>query len=357
MTDKMDSIFDIAPYSMARAEKVAFLQSSMSELTQFHYDRCSEYKAMIDALFGGCDFSTNLDELPYLPVGVFKHHRLKSIPDDEVFKYMRSSGTSGQRPSEIVLDKKTANLQTKGLTKTLNGVLGGQRLPMLVVDSEDALGANANFSARGAAIRGFSMFGRRPVFALDHDLKPDLLRIKSFFDQHKDKAVFVFGFTFLIWTSLCETLAELDIQIDMSNAILLHGGGWKKLVNKAVSPAAFKERLKQQFNISRIHDYYGMVEQTGSIYVECDAGHLHCSVFNDVLIKDVISLENKNFGEEGLIQTLSIFPYSYPGHSILTEDLGMLLGEDDCPCGRKGKYFRVLGRLAEAEIRGCSDTL
>ena len=43
-------------------------------------------------------------------------------------------------------------------------------------------------------------------------------------------------------------------------------------------------------------------------------------------------------------------------HSLLTEDEGILLGEDDCPCGRKGKYFRIIGRLQNAEIRGCSDT-
>jgi len=39
----------------------------------------------------------------------------------------------------------------------------------------------------------------------------------------------------------------------------------------------------------------------------------------------------------------------------LTEDLGRLLGEDDCPCGRKGRYFEVLGRLPKTEARGCSD--
>nr|WP_282601556.1 hypothetical protein [Pantoea ananatis] len=41
---------------------------------------------------------------------------------------------------------------------------------------------------------------------------------------------------------------------------------------------------------------------------------------------------------------------------MLTEDVGILLGEDDCSCGRMGKYFQVLGRLKNAEIRGCSDT-
>jgi len=53
---------------------------------------------------------------------------------------------------------------------------------------------------------------------------------------------------------------------------------------------------------------------------------------------------------------VSVLPFSYPGHSLLTEDEGTLLGEDDCTCGRLGKYFRIVGRLKNAEIRGCSDT-
>ena len=38
------------------------------------------------------------------------------------------------------------------------------------------------------------------------------------------------------------------------------------------------------------------------------------------------------------------------------QDEGRILGEDDCPCGRKGKYFEILGRIQRAEVRGCSDT-
>ena len=40
----------------------------------------------------------------------------------------------------------------------------------------------------------------------------------------------------------------------------------------------------------------------------------------------------------------------------MTEDEGIILGEDDCPCGRKGKYFEIIGRMKNAELRGCSDT-
>jgi len=99
-----------------------------------------------------------------------------------------------------------------------------------------------------------------------------------------------------------------------------------------------------------------MIEQTGSIYMECEYGHLHTSVFSDIIIRNPLDFSISNFGEKGIIQLLSILPYSYPGHSILTEDEGVLLGEDDCGCGRLGKYFTIIGRLKEAEIRGCSDT-
>jgi hypothetical protein len=61
-------------------------------------------------------------------------------------------------------------------------------------------------------------------------------------------------------------------------------------------------------------------------------------------------------GSTGLIQVLSVLPKSYPGHSLLTEDLGTILGQDDCSCGWNGKYFKVLGRIPQAELRGCSDT-
>jgi len=105
-----------------------------------------------------------------------------------------------------------------------------------------------------------------------------------------------------------------------------------------------------------VHNYYGMVEQVGSIYMECEAGHLHAPVFADIRIRDPLTLEPLPAGRRGVVQTLSVLPRSYPGHNLLTEDVGVLLGEDDCPCGRRGKYFRVEDRLPQAELRGCSDT-
>ena len=99
-----------------------------------------------------------------------------------------------------------------------------------------------------------------------------------------------------------------------------------------------------------------MVEQTGSIYLQCEKNYFHVSEFSDVIIRNLKNLHVEENGNPGLIQTISIIPKSYPGHSILTEDIGIMRGEDDCNCGRKGKYFEFVGRVPKAELRGCSNT-
>ena len=90
--------------------------------------------------------------------------------------------------------------------------------------------------------------------------------------------------------------------------------------------------------------------------MECECGHLHASVYSDVIIRRAKDLSVAEVGEEGIVEVVSAIPESYPGHCLLTEDKGVILGEDDCPCGRSGKYFKITGRLKNAEIRGCSDT-
>ena len=60
--------------------------------------------------------------------------------------------------------------------------------------------------------------------------------------------------------------------------------------------------------------------------------------------------------KKGLIQLFSLLPTSYPGHNILTEDIGEIVGDNGCQCGLLGKQFLVHGRAEQSEIRGCSDT-
>lgn len=351
-----DELLEIPPYSMDKAEKSKYLTDVLKSLTEHHINNCSEYKNMMSGLQYDAENVKSYYDIPFLPVSLFKELQLKSIADSDVFKTMTSSGTTGQAVSKIYLDKEAAIKQQKTLVKIVADFTGATRLPMLIIDSPSVIKNRAMFSARGAGILGFSIFGADRTYALNDNMEIDFPTIEAFCERHKRQKILLFGFTFMIWQHFYKELLKADKKIDLSNGVLIHGGGWKKLISEAVSPAEFKQRLTNTCGLSDVHDYYGMVEQTGCICMQCEYGHLHASNFSDVIIRNPLDFSVSGIGEKGIIQVVSVLPKSYPGHSLLTEDEGVLLGEDNCPCGRKGKYFKILGRLKNAEIRGCSDT-
>ena len=212
------------------------------------------------------------------------------------------------------------------------------------------------FSARGAGILGFSIFGTKRLYALNEDMELNVDDVISFIQKNKGNRIFIFGFTFMVYQHFIKEIKRRNVKIDLSNAVLIHGGGWKKLIKESVTTMEFRRTLNEVCGIKSVHDYYGLVEQTGSIYMECENGNMHAPIFSDIIIRRAHDFSIADVGEQGIIQTLSVLPTSYPGHSLLTEDEGVLLGEDDCTCGRLGKYFKIIGRIKNAEIRGCSDT-
>ena len=352
-------ILSIAPYSLNKEEKTKMLTERVKELTFKHMENCEAYRRMMESIDFDPQKAECYEDYPFLPVRLFKELDLKSVPQDEIFKTMTSSGTSGQAVSKIYLDRTTASNQQKTMVKIVSDFTGAGRMPMLIIDCPSVVKNRMMFSARGAGILGFSMFGADKAYALNDNMQLDIEGVQAFLKKHEGKKIFMFGFTFMVWQHFYKELVRLEnkgIKFDLSQGIMIHGGGWKKLISEAASPEEFHQRLKDVCGLDSIHDYYGMVEQTGCIYMQCECGHLHASIFSDVIIRDPRDFSVCKKGETGIIQVVSAIPESYPGHSLLTEDEGILLGEDDCPCGRKGKYFKILGRLKNAEIRGCSDT-
>ena len=166
----------------------------------------------------------------------------------------------------------------------------------------------------------------------------------------------MFGYTYMIWAFVIKALESSGQKLNIKNGFLFHIGGWKKLKDEAVSTKEFNDRTRAVLGNVRIHNYYGMAEQLGSVFVECEEGHMHVSNFSDIIIRNPKDFSACEVGQKGLIELISLLPTSYPGQCLLSEDEGVTLGVDDCPCGRLGKYFKILGRVKNAEIRGCSDT-
>ncbi len=354
----IEDFYELEPYELNKEEKAEKLTSELIELTRRHQESCPEYSRFLKAVGYDESLVKAPEDIPFFPVRAFKDVDLLSIPREEVFKTMTSSGTTGQRVSKIFVDKETAMIQQKVLVKILSDYWGKKRLPMLVIDSKETVRNRQQFTARGAAIMGLQIVARDIVYALNDDMSLNVDVVKAFLDKYSGQRFIIFGFTFIVWQHFYQALygSKTLEPYDLSEAFLMTGGGWKKLVSDSISQDEFKKRITDAFGIKHFMDHYAMVEQTGCIYAECECGHLHASNYSDVFIRDANDFSLKGIGEKGIIQTVSVLPHSYPGHSLLTEDEGLILGEDDCPCGRKGKYIQILGRLKSAELRGCSDT-
>jgi hypothetical protein len=353
----IEELYNYSPYSLNLEEKESALGKILFQLEEQHKNSCKEYALITkDWPFKNSN-EISIENLPFIPVRLFKELELISVDKSDVKKTMTSSGTSGQIPSKIYLDSFTASNQTKVLSKILTSYIGNKRLPMLIIDSKSILKDRNSFSARGAGILGFSMYGYDVQYVLDDDYKLDIELIKNYLEKHSGENILLFGFTFIVWEYFNNELERLGVKLNLENGILIHGGGWKKMIESAVNTSTFRNSLFEKAGIRKIYNYYGLVEQTGSIYMECEFGYLHTSIYSDIIIRNHKDYSITSIGQEGIVQLVSSLPSSYPGHSILTEDLGTIVGIDNCGCGRKGKYFTISGRIKNAEIRGCSDTM
>jgi Acyl-protein synthetase, LuxE len=351
----LESCLSARPYSLGLAEKNSLLCAGLNELTAHHYNSCAPYARILEGYWGGLRLATDIADLPYLPVSLFKTQRLLSVAEEDIRVTLTSSGTTGQAVSQILVDRESSALQQRALAYSLMHVLGPKRLPMLVIDTDAVFKDPKMMSARGAGVLGQMRFGHAHTFALDRDLKPDFDAVRTFLKEHGNAPFFMFGFTFMVWINFYEQFREEGL--DLSNGVLIHSGGWKKMVERSVDNAAFRSALRESFGLTRVHNFYGMVEQIGSIFLEGPGGLLYPPNFSDVIIRDPLTWQVAPIGQPGVVQVVSLLPRSYPGHSLLTEDLGVIEAIDPGEEGWMGKGLKILGRVAKAELRGCSDII
>ena len=303
------------------------------DLTKRHVAGCSFYRA----LFDGQDVDGfEIDKIPYLPVDLFKYSALRSSTSNPTIE-LESSGTSGRR-SRISLTRADSLRQIKALRHLFHQYIDKDIFDLgffpAANDRQDSM------TASKAAVRGFSQFTQNPLLYDD-------------IGEHsvKGKNVLVFGFTADIY-ELCKRI-DREIFNDASRIVVLFGGGWKRLEAKRVSESKFCQSIRNSFGRQVIiKEYYGLIEQVGSIYFKCGTeGRFHGNEFCQSVGRD----EKLNMVQNGpgLIQTMSLVPYDYPGHNILTGDVGVFF-DDVCSCGQIGGFL-IKGRLTKLQLRGCSD--
>ena len=93
------------PYGLAKSKKKSYFAKIMKELTELHYDKCEYYANIIDTLYPRSlnDDLSVMENIPFIPVSIFKKMKMHSVNDKDIFKTLSSSGTSSSQPSKIIL--------------------------------------------------------------------------------------------------------------------------------------------------------------------------------------------------------------------------------------------------------------
>ena len=349
--DNFEELLGFEPYSVPSEKKEALLIEGLLWQSCKLKEKSNKYRNILEKLWPPLDGKLTLHELPYIPASVFKQIDLMEDSKDKKGQIFESSGTTGQQKSKIFICSETSLRQQKALFHSFSNITNNNRVPILFLDSEQSLYENQNYSARNAGVLGFMRLGSRFEFALKEDLSIDRQKVKNFLSKYGNDHFLIFGFTFIVWQALlgCQAL-------DFSKGTLIHSGGWKKMQAQSIGDAEFRAFLKTKFHFEKIINFYGMVEQLGSMFIQKDGGALFAPNFADVIIRCPKTLKPLANEEIGLVQVLSLIPLSYPGHSILTEDLGSIKFIKT-KNGGTVKALTIEGRLAKSEVRGCSDTV
>jgi phenylacetate-coenzyme A ligase PaaK-like adenylate-forming protein len=360
----IDRLLGMKPFIMPAKEKQDAFLLAMREAMQHHCNNCKEYENFCKKKGFNPKARFSLEDIPYLHVDTFKTVKLTSVPENEIVKSVQSSSTTGKVPSTVLLDRVTIERQRKVLGAIMASFIGHERKMFIVLDSPATIQArDGKISSRASGIRGMLPFSKKVFYALDNGLKPDKAALEKAVEAiGMDDDVCFFGFTFLIYQFIKE--AEKDDELRkilgrLKNPIVVHTGGWKKLRDLQIEKPEFNKTVAKIFNTrpSRVIDMYGMTEQLGTVYPDCEYGYKHVPAYSEIIIRDTSTFEPVKNGEKGFIQLLSPLPNSYPGISLITDDMGVVVTDDGCKCGRHGKAFLFAERAKKSEIKGCGDTL
>jgi hypothetical protein len=351
---------DTPPFGLAPAEKRSWLAGQVQALTAHHRERCPAYARLVD------DWERHrtrdplaAEDFPFVPVTVFKEYDLKS--SREAVMSLRSSATTTGAASRIYVDKPTRHRQSLSANRILADFVGTARRPYLVFDVEATVRGVEAMSARGAAIMSLGHLATEIHFLLRDDgsgLALDEGALARALAAVGDAPFIAYGFTWILYQMHQAIAARPGLARHVHpESVLLHSGGWKRLAALAVDKPVFNASVSAPWGLrpDRVIDFYGSVEQVGVPYPDCAQGVKHVPYWAEVVVRRSDSLEPAAPGEPGLLHLINCLPLSAPNHSVLTEDLGAIVCEDGCACGRRGRAFVFRGRAPKSDIRGCSD--
>jgi len=270
-------------------------------------------------------------DIPFLPIGLYKEHLVKT-DDWAAEAVFESSGTTSQvRSIHHVRSLAEYSSNAQRIFENFYGSFTNKTFLALLPSYIERGNSSLVYMIQEFMHRtGDSLSG---FFLNDHE---KLIRSVTA-AQEQDSEVIIFGVTFALLR-----LAE-ESKMPMNGVTIIETGGMKgrgrELTRKEVH-----EILLNSFTKAEIHSEYGMTELMSQAYAKAN-GLFKSPPWMKVYVRDITDpltmVDNGLVGALNVIDLANIHTCAF----VETEDLGK----------RNEDYsFEVLGRMDNSEVRGCN---
>jgi phenylacetate-coenzyme A ligase PaaK-like adenylate-forming protein len=317
-----DKIFSVTPLTF---EAVAL------EVFRYQYQQVEIYRLYCDSLKRNPSTVNSLADVPFLPIEFFKTHTViaKEKTAEKVFE---SSGTTGQVSSKHpVADLKLYERSFEKCFELFYGDVKDYVILALLPSYLERDNSSLVYMAKNLIERSHQ---NASGFFLD-----EFEKLYDWLDVLKNgkRKVMLLGVTFGLLD-----FAE-QYKFDFPDLVVMETGGMKGR-REELTREEVHVHLRTAFGVSHIHSEYGMTELLSQGYSKGN-GVFHSPPWMRVLTRDMydpLTLQKKNAtGAVNVIDLANLYSCSF----IATGDL--------CRTKADGS-FEVIGRIDNAEIRGCN---
>jgi phenylacetate-coenzyme A ligase PaaK-like adenylate-forming protein len=300
------------------------------EIFRYQSIHCLVYKDYIKALKINPGSISRLEQIPFLPIRLFKSHEIKtgSFVAETVFE---SSGTTGTLPSRHFI--KSTSWYDQVFTRAFEKFYGNAEnlciiglLPSYLERKSSSLVFMVDrlLQRSGNLHSGFYLY--------DFD---QLMEVLFELEKNNQPALLI-GVTFALLD-----FAERK-KLSLRNTVVMETGGMKGRREEMIREEVH-EILKEAFGVTKIHSEYGMTELLSQAYSK-GGGIYTCPPWMRILLRDdedPFLIKKEGSGAINIIDLANIHSCCF----IATDDAGKLQSNGN---------FEILGRMDGSDLRGCS---
>jgi phenylacetate-coenzyme A ligase PaaK-like adenylate-forming protein len=298
------------------------------EIFQFQAANNKIYKTYLNHLGINPYGIKKLNDIPYLPIELFKNQEVICQPNNREATYT-SSGTGGIQSKHIVHD---TSIYEKSFTKGFEHFYGNIKdytILALLPAYMERTGSSLIYMCEkliqlsGKKESGFYLNEHQQLFEL-------LQKLES--QNHK---TLLMGVSF----ALLDFIEKYPLPLH--HTIVMETGGMKGR-RKEMVRQKLHQILNNGFELQKIHSEYGMTELLSQAYSKGN-GVFECPPWMKVTCRDANDplSKNKKSGGLNIVDLANIYSCSF----IASQDLGKT---------HSNNTFEVLGRFDSSAVRGCN---